>query len=71
MRNTANREAAARATITNASMTAARPNGGSQSHRPSHDTVRNRPITVASVASAGHSRSQKIVKRARRSTVPS
>ena len=43
----------------------ARPQGGNQSQRPSHDTARNRPMTVASVATAGHSRSQKIVPRAR------
>src|SRR5215471_17828231 len=45
----------------------ARPAGGSQSHRPSHESARNRPMTVATDASAGHSRSQKIVQRARRS----
>src|SRR5262249_6235 len=44
----------------------ARPVGGSQSQRPSHETARNRPMTVASDASAGHNRSQKIVQRARR-----
>ena len=43
----------------------ARPAGGNQSQTPSHDTARNRPITVASDAIAGHSRSQKIVQRAR------
>jgi hypothetical protein len=45
----------------------ARPAGGSQSQRPSHETARNRPMTVAIDASAGHRRSQKIVQRARRS----
>src|SRR5215831_5314490 len=45
----------------------ARPAGGSQSHRPSHTSPRNRPMTVATDASAGHSCSQKIVQRARRS----
>ena len=43
----------------------ARPMGGSQSQRPSQETARNRPTTVAIEASAGHSRSQKIVQRAR------
>ncbi len=43
----------------------ARPIGGSHSQSPSHDSARNRPITVAIDASAGHSRSQKIVQRAR------
>ena len=47
------------------------PSGGSHSHRPSQDTARNRPTAVASVASAGHSRSQKIVQRARRNALPS
>ena len=41
------------------------PIGGSHSHTPNHETARNRPITVAMDASAGHSRSQKIVQRAR------
>jgi hypothetical protein len=45
----------------------ARAIGGSQSHSPSHDTARNRPMTVATDASAGHSLSQKIVQRARAS----
>src|SRR5262249_13655614 len=43
----------------------ARPVGGNQSHRPSHETARNKPMTVAIDASAGHNRSQKIVQRAR------
>ena len=43
----------------------ARPIGGSHSQSPSHDSARKRPITVAIDASAGHSRSQKIVQRAR------
>jgi hypothetical protein len=43
----------------------ARPIAGNHSHRPSHETARNRPMTVASDASAGHSRSQKMVQRAR------
>ena len=43
----------------------ARPSGGSHSHRPSQDSARNRPTAVASEASAGHSRSHKIVQRAR------
>ena len=45
----------------------ARPIGGSHSQRPSQDTARNRPTAVATDASAGHSRSQKIVQRARAS----
>ena len=47
------------------------PSGGSQSHSPSQDAARNRPIAVASAASAGHSRSQKIVTRARRTAASS
>ncbi len=43
----------------------ARPIGGSASHSPSHETARKRPITVAIEATPGHSRSQKIVQRAR------
>ena len=43
----------------------ARPIGGSHSQSPSQDSARNRPTTVATDASAGHSRSQKIVQRAR------
>ena len=43
----------------------ARPIGGSHSQRPNQDTARNKPTTVATDASAGHSRSQKIVQRAR------
>ena len=54
-----------------ASTAAARPSGGNQSHNPSQEMVRNRPAAVASVASAGHSRSQKIVQRARRNAVAS
>ena len=34
---------------------------------PSHESARNRPMTVVIDASTGHSRSQKIVQRARRS----
>ena len=71
MRNEANGKIAATAMIANAISPAARPSGGSQSHSPSQDTVRKRPMTVASVARAGHSRSQKIVQRARRNAVPS
>ena len=63
--------AAASAMTAKASTAAARPSGGSQSHNPSQETVRNRPAAVASVASAGHSRSQKIVQRARRNAVAS
>ena len=44
----------------------ARAVGGSQSQTPSQETARNKPMTVAIDASAGHSRSQKIVQRARR-----
>ena len=43
----------------------ARPIGGSHSHSPSQDTARNRPTAVAIDASAGHSRSHRIVQRAR------
>ena len=47
---------------------AARASGGSKSHRPSHETVRNKTDDRRrAAASAGHSRSQKIVQRARRS----
>src|SRR5207245_8697291 len=45
----------------------ARPTGGSHSHRPSQEMARKIPNAVASVASGGHSRSQKLVHRARRS----
>src|SRR5205085_9925410 len=45
----------------------ARPSAGSHNQRPSHETARNNPIAVASVASAGHNRSQKIERRARSS----
>jgi hypothetical protein len=44
----------------------ARPIAGNHSHRPSHETARNRPMTVATDASTGHSRSQKMVQRARK-----
>src|SRR4029079_15163875 len=43
----------------------ARPIGGSHSQSPNQETARNRPTTVATDASAGHSRSQKIVQRPR------
>ena len=66
-----NGTAAASATSPKATTAAARPSGGSHSHSPSHDTVRKRPIAVASVASAGHSRSHKMVQWARRSAAPS
>jgi hypothetical protein len=33
--------------------------------------VRNKPITAANLASGGHSRSQKMLQRARRTAVPS
>ena len=33
--------------------------GGSTSHRPAQENARNNPSAVASVASAGHSRSHK------------
>src|SRR6266481_3035404 len=45
----------------------ARPIGGSHSHKPSHETARKIPTAVASVAIGGHSRSQKVIHRARRS----
>jgi hypothetical protein len=63
--------AAASAMTAKASTAAARPTGGSHSHTPSQEMVRNRPAAVASVASAGHRRSQKIVQRARRNAVAS
>ena len=63
--------AAASAMTAKASTAAARPSGGSHSHTPSQEMVRNRPAAVASVASAGHRRSQKIVQRARRNAVAS
>src|SRR6266481_4380791 len=57
------------ATVSNANPhnAIARPIGGSHSHKPSHETARKIPTAVASVASGGHSRSQKPVHRARRS----
>src|SRR5438128_1703639 len=63
--------AAASATTAKANTATARPSGGSHSHRPSQETVRNRPTAVARVANAGHRRSQKIVQRARRTAVAS
>ena len=62
---------AARAMMAKANTAVARPSGGSHSHNPSQETVRNRPAAVANVASAGHRRSQKIVQRARRNAVAS
>ena len=44
-----------------------RPIGGSHSQRPSQDSARNAPITVSSVASGGHSASQRITHLARAS----
>ena len=43
----------------------ARASGGSTSHRPAQENARNRPSAVASVASAGHSRSHNRLPRAR------
>ena len=43
----------------------ARGNGGNAIHRPAHDSARKSPIAVASVASAGHSRSHSKLPRAR------
>ena len=63
--------AAATAMAASASRPAARPSGGSHSHSPSHDNAKKSPIAVASAASGGHSRSQKIVQRARRNAVAS
>ena len=62
---------AAIASAANTSSPAARASGGRKSHKPSQETVRNRPTTTASRASGGQSRSQKILQRARRSAVPS
>src|SRR4029077_7516142 len=49
----------------------ARPSGGSHSQSPSQDSARNRPTAVASEVNAGHTRSQKIVQRARLSVASS
>ena len=62
---------AASARIAKTTNPAARASGGSQSHTPSQDTVRKRPTTAASLANTGHSRSQKMVQRARRRAPPS
>ena len=67
MRSSPNGTSAATTTTTKPITPTARPSGGSHSHSPSQDSARNKPIAVASVASAGHSRSQRIVQRARRS----
>src|SRR5215470_3295636 len=58
---------AATASTANPASAIARPIGDSHIHKPSHETVRKIPTAVASVASGGHSRSQKPVHRARRS----
>ena len=70
-RSARNGTIAASARIAKADRPAARASGGSQSQSPSHDTVRNNPMTVTNRARAGHSRSQKIVQRARRTATPS
>jgi len=62
---------AAMARPANTTSPAARASGGSQSHSPSQETARNSPTIAARRASAGHSRSQKILKRARRMAAPS
>ena len=46
-------------------MPTTRPTGGSHNHTPSQETAMNRPMAVPRLASAGHSRSQKMAKRAR------
>src|SRR5262249_38997348 len=43
----------------------ARPSGGNQSQAPTHDTARNNPITVATLASGGQIRSHAMTQRAR------
>ena len=62
---------AASARIAKRTNPAARASGGSHSHMPSQDTARKRPMTAASLAKTGHSRSQKMVQRARRKALPS
>src|SRR6476646_2492705 len=49
----------------------ARASGGKTSHRPAHEKARKSPSTVASAASAGHSRSHSRLPRARRSACAS
>ena len=49
----------------------ARASGGSHSHSPSQDSARNSPTAVKSVASTGHSRSHRMVQRARRTAAAS
>ena len=52
-------------TTANRTRPMARANGGSTSHRPAQENARNSPSAVASVASAGHSRSHNRLPRAR------
>jgi len=59
MRTNTNGNAATTASAAQAITAAARPSGGSHSHRPSQDSARNSPMAVASEVSAGHSRSRK------------
>ena len=66
MRKKPNGISAASTAPANAIRPMVRPSGGSHSHSPSQDTARKNPTAVASVASAGHSRSQRMVQRARR-----
>jgi len=70
-RSISNGANAAAASRKNTPRPIARPIGGSQSQRPSQETPRKSPMTVAIEASGGHSRSQKIVRRARLSAGPS
>ena len=65
MRTNTNGHAATTAIAAQAIAAAARPSGGSHNHSPSQDSARNSPMAVANEVSAGHSRSQKIVQRAR------
>jgi len=71
MRTKTNGNAAAIASSAQAITAAARNSGGSHSQSPSHDSARNTPTAVKSEVSAGHSRSHKIVQRARCSVTAS
>ena len=56
---------AASATRPNTMSMPARASGGSTIQRPAHENARNRPSAVAKLATKGHSRSQKMLLRAR------
>ena len=64
-RTIASGAAAMAVTITNSERPMARASGGSTSHNPAQENARNSPSAVASVAKAGHSRSQNRLPRAR------